>query len=95
MAGSLSPSISSTKGASAMARGPQFDTYDPAKIDAMRQAQKPAARNDHKTAPGPQVEPCAECGDIIGLGGATGQIRSAAATPPTISSIREPHNDAP
>lgn len=49
-----------------MARGPQFDTYDPAKIDAMRQAVRPAARHDHKTGAGPQVEPCAECGDIIG-----------------------------
>ncbi|CAM5769910.1 hypothetical protein [Bosea minatitlanensis] len=49
-----------------MARGPTFDTYDPAKIDAMREAQRPAARGDHKTAPGPQVEPCCECGDVIG-----------------------------
>lgn len=49
-----------------MARGFQFDTYDPTKIDAMRQAQSPAAKASHKSAPGPHVEPCVECGNIIG-----------------------------
>lgn len=48
-----------------MRRGINFDTYDPARIEARREAQKPVVL-DRRTAPGPQVEPCCECGDIIG-----------------------------
>ncbi len=50
-----------------MRRGIDFDTYDPARIEARREAAKPAAPAfDHRNAPGPDVEPCCECGDIIG-----------------------------
>ena len=47
-----------------MRKGTLFDTYDPAKIDAMRAAQKPvvAAKPKHQ----PYVFECAECGDTIG-----------------------------
>lgn len=65
MAVQPSPSISSTKGASVMAKGVAFDMYDPAKIDALRQAQKPAEKGDHKTAPGPARRECAECGSPL------------------------------
>lgn len=46
-----------------MARGISFDTYDPNR-SAPEQAAKPAL--DRRTAPGPQVEECVECGDSIG-----------------------------
>ena len=43
-----------------MARGFQFDTYDQAKIDAMREAQKPAAKASPKHQP--HDFRCDECG---------------------------------
>ena len=47
-----------------MARGFQFDTYDPAKIDAKREAQIPAAKADQKHQP--RIYECCECGDTRG-----------------------------
>ncbi len=50
-----------------MRRGINFDTYDPARIEARRQAAKPAAPAlDRHNAPGPEVRGCDECGDVIG-----------------------------
>lgn len=44
-----------------------FDTYDPARIEALRNSVNSASPTvEHPTVPGPQVEPCCECGDIIG-----------------------------
>jgi hypothetical protein len=49
-----------------MRRGVTFDTYDPARIEAHREAARPSTPvPDRRTAPGPQVEPCCECGDVI------------------------------
>lgn len=48
-----------------MAKGVAFDMYDPAKIDALRQRSAPAARHNHKTAPGPAPRECAECGSPL------------------------------
>lgn len=45
-----------------MARGVQFDTYDPAKIEALRERAQPARNLDRKTAPGPAIRECCECG---------------------------------
>ncbi len=48
-----------------MRRGINFDTYDPARIEARREAVKPPALDRHN-APGPEVRGCDECGDKIG-----------------------------
>lgn len=45
-----------------MRRGINFETYDPARIEARREAQKPPAL-DRRTAPGPETRECDECGD--------------------------------
>lgn len=50
-----------------MRRGINFETYDPARIEARREAAKATtAALDRRNAPGPQVAPCDECGDITG-----------------------------
>lgn len=47
-----------------MARGFTFDTYDPNR--RVPEINRAAPALDRRTAPGPQVEPCCECGDVIG-----------------------------
>ncbi len=47
-----------------MRKGTLFDTYDPAKIDAMREAQKPVAKAVPKHQP--PIYACIKCGDTIG-----------------------------
>jgi len=46
-----------------MAKGTQFQFR---RADEQRPQQPAAAVADRHAAPGPQVEPCCECGDVIG-----------------------------
>jgi hypothetical protein len=47
-----------------MRRGVQFDTLQPQ--GPATSAQKPKFAGDSRTAPGPDIAGCAECGDAIG-----------------------------
>ena len=49
-----------------MARGILFDTYQPQAPKPAGQGGKPKFAGDSRTAPGPDVEPCAECGNTTG-----------------------------
>lgn len=49
-----------------MAKGVQFDTYQPQAPKPAGQGGKPKFAGDSRTAPGPDIDGCVECGDIIG-----------------------------